>query len=233
MCRMLGIISNNVPAELMFKFRDLAKKGHKDGWGIAGFNGSKPEYYGRSSRNILKDSKKFKSALSKLRNSAVTIFHIREASRGMGKNNVRNNHPFIYNKWVFCHNGTIYDCNKIKIRKKLEGTTDSEIFFKYILENAEKSGSIIKGIKKSVEFIHNELKYTAMSFLLTNGKILFGFKGYKKAADSYNLYYSSRPDAFVICSEPLKIRGLKWIPLKNRELLISQGMKEPICKITV
>ncbi|MFI4937538.1 MAG: class II glutamine amidotransferase [Candidatus Berkiellales bacterium] len=140
MCELLGM-SSNIPADICFSFSGLMQRGgktgpHKDGWGIA-------FYEGRGCRTFHDPAPSAHSEIAKLVkhypiHSRNVICHIRKANRG--KVCLENTHPFIRElwgrNWCFAHNGQLKG-----IKKKLKlihfepvGTTDSEYAFCWILD---------------------------------------------------------------------------------------------------
>jgi predicted glutamine amidotransferase len=139
MCELLGM-SANVPTDICFSFSGLIRRSksagaHKDGWGVA-------FYEGKGVRNFLEPSTALDSKLAKLVQSypiksTTVISHIRKAN--CGKVSLANTHPFVRelwgHNWVFAHNGQV----KPVMKKKLKffrpiGETDSEYAFCWILD---------------------------------------------------------------------------------------------------
>lgn len=139
MCELLGM-SANVPTDICFSFSGLMQRGgrtgpHKDGWGIAFFEG--------------KGVREFKdvdaSANSEIANfvkhypikSHVVVSHIRQANSG--KIALENTHPFSRElwglPWVYAHNGQLKGIKKKQlIHYRPVGTTDSEYALCYLLD---------------------------------------------------------------------------------------------------
>lgn len=140
MCELLGM-SSNIPADICFSFSGLMQRGgktgpHKDGWGIA-------FYEGRGCRTFHDPFPSSHSEIAKLIKhypikSKQVICHIRKANRG--RVCLENTHPFVRElwgrNWCFAHNGQL---KGIKKNLKLEhfqpvGTTDSEFAFCWMLD---------------------------------------------------------------------------------------------------
>ncbi len=139
MCELLGM-SANVPTDICFSFTGLAQRGgrtgpHRDGWGIAFFEG-------RGCR-VFKDQRpSVDSEIAKLierypiRSTAV-ICHIRKANRG--RVCLENTHPFVRelwgSQWVFAHNGQLKGVKRLPLAHHFPiGTTDSEHAFCWLLD---------------------------------------------------------------------------------------------------
>ena len=232
MCRMFGLASNNKISPLWFEdFQRLAAEGnslksmaegHGDGWGIAGYLGGWTVHFGRSSGNAADESEAYEKASAKAAasKSKIIIAHLRSASEGTPK--LENSHPFIQGEWIFCHNGMIGDAQKIELAgHKYEGDTDSERFFKYLVNTLGNKPvrEYPAMIRDAVNAIKGACKCTSLTFLLANGKYLVGFRDFSEDEDYYTIYHSySEKHSFSFCSEPLP--GFDWTPMANGELII-------------
>ncbi|MDP3940167.1 MAG: class II glutamine amidotransferase [Deltaproteobacteria bacterium] len=140
MCELLGM-SANIPTDIVFSFSGFRKRGgergpHKDGWGIA-------FYEGKGVRVFRDPSPSAESRMANfVRNypikSKSVIAHIRRASTG--KTALENTHPFVRElwgrEWVFAHNGRVPKVRKRRLKyNRPVGGTDSEHAFCWILDN--------------------------------------------------------------------------------------------------
>lgn len=133
MCELLGM-SANVPTDIVFSFTGLMQRGgktgpHKDGWGIA-------FYEGRGLRLFQDPVASCESEVAKmvqryLIKSEVVIGHIRHAN--VGKVSLVNTHPFVRElwgqHWCFAHNGQLSDFEPPRGIYRPVGDTDSERAF--------------------------------------------------------------------------------------------------------
>ena len=260
MCRLFALISNKeVNAEFSFleadhPFIELAKSNH-DGWGLG--------YYKNNSARVFKEpkdalhSRKFQKKAKNIK-SKIIIAHIR--SKTQGKSSIKNTHPFKYKSWIFAHNGNIDIKNilkaniKSKYLKNIEGETDSELFFYWLLQNINESKNISKGIKKAINFVekNKKSKTDSLNFILSDGNKLFALRDAFKNKKWFSLYYLTRKKkevahfksketklsikhklekAVILCSEKLT-RNDKWNILNSKELItINKDFK--INKITI
>lgn len=139
MCELLGM-SANVPTDIVFSFSGLLERGgntgpHKDGWGIA-------FYEGKACRTFHDPVACAESPIAELvKNypikSNIVISHIRLANRG--KINLANTHPFTRELWgrrfTYAHNGQLTGIKKrTLINFHPVGTTDSEHAFCWIMD---------------------------------------------------------------------------------------------------
>jgi glutamine amidotransferase len=144
MCQLLGM-NCNVPTDICFSFEGFCARGgktddHKDGWGIAFFEG-------KGCRIFLDAKSSVASPIAELVrsypiHSTHVIAHIRKATQG--EINLENCHPFrreLWGRyWVFAHNGDLpgFEINSSSFYIAV-GNTDSEKAFCLILETLRKA----------------------------------------------------------------------------------------------
>lgn len=139
MCQLLGM-NCNVPTDICFSFAGFRARGgltdhHRDGWGIAFFEG-------RGVRVFLDPAPSAHSPVAELVHhypirSLNVIAHIRKATQGDIR--LENTHPFqreLWGRyWIFAHNGNLKDfAPKLSGRFLPVGGTDSELAFCHILD---------------------------------------------------------------------------------------------------
>jgi glutamine amidotransferase len=154
MCRLFGF-KGKQPTKLSFFLIDapnsLAKQSILDsrnisnsqGWGVGFYQEDKAFIQKRASSAYFDFNFKF---LTDFIETNTMIAHIREAT--VGEISDHNAHPFIFNNWIFAHNGTIegFELLRTQILKKIGtnfafeimGTTDSECLFYLFLSNLSK-----------------------------------------------------------------------------------------------
>ncbi|WP_242339497.1 MULTISPECIES: class II glutamine amidotransferase [Anaeromyxobacter] len=114
---------------------------HPHGWGIGWYVDGAPHVR----RGILPAhaDESFVSAGREVR-SAVVIAHVREASVGPVLR--ENTHPFLFDRWLFAHNGTVARYREVPavrtaieaeidpdLRREIQGDTDSErVFYLFV-----------------------------------------------------------------------------------------------------
>jgi glutamine amidotransferase len=237
MCRLLGVLGKkSVDATWLRQFRNLAVHGkskdgagHQDGWGIVAYQEGMPTYLGREPVTAATDAR-YEIAVDAVSSGAIRtlclVAHVRRASPGI-EVNLKNTHPFNYKNWTFCHNGTIIDFSPA-LQIPLDGTTDSETLFKYLLPG------LLANLEKPYEFrIRDSIgdakkimkKYRALNFILSNGESLFAYRDFNESEVSpemITLKYCKTDDAVAVCSEPLTVHvpEKEWDDLKNRQMLI-------------
>ncbi len=140
MCELLGM-SANVPTDICFSFTGLMQRGgrtgpHKDGWGIAFYEGKGLRCFHDPEPSA--DSRIAKLVADYSIKSRVVISHIRQAN--VGQVCLENTHPFSRElwgyTWTYAHNGQL---DPALFDWPLEfyhpvGTTDSEYAFCWLLD---------------------------------------------------------------------------------------------------
>lgn len=138
MCQLLGM-NCNTPTDICFSFTGFHARGgltdvHKDGWGIAFFEG-------RGCRVFLDAQATIDSPVAELVRhypirSMNVVAHIRKATQGTVA--LENTHPFqreLWGRyWIFAHNGHLKDFDPpLDGSYRPVGNTDSERAFSYML----------------------------------------------------------------------------------------------------
>lgn len=139
MCQLLGM-NCVLPTDIVFSFTGFAVRGgrtdlHKDGWGIAFFEGAGVRHfvdYEAAAASPIADLIKRWPIKSK-----NVISHIRKATQGHVA--LENCHPFVRELWgrywVFAHNGDLKGFDPVLDGAfRRVGTTDSEWAFCYLLQ---------------------------------------------------------------------------------------------------
>ena len=183
MCQLLGM-NCNVPTDICFSFTGFRARGgltdhHRDGWGIAFFEG-------RGVRVFLDPQPSVDSPVAELVRhypirSLNVIAHIRKATQGEIR--LDNTHPFqreLWGQyWIFAHNGNLLDYTpKLYGRFLPVGTTDSERAFCHILQTLAER---FPDGPPHARILHATLRELAITigrhgefnFLLSNGERLF------------------------------------------------------------
>lgn len=139
MCQLLGM-NCNVPTDICFSFEGFSARGgitddHKDGWGIAFFEGKGCRIFVDVNPSI---SSPIADVVKRYPiHSTHVIAHIRKATQG--EIILENCHPFRREMWgrywVFAHNGDLPEFNPTGMEfYQPVGNTDSEKAFCLILE---------------------------------------------------------------------------------------------------
>lgn len=199
MCQLLGM-NCNVPTDICFSFTGFQARGgltdvHRDGWGIAFFEGKGVrQFLDHEASAHSKIAELVKSYPIKSKN---VISHIRKATQGEVA--LENTHPFLrelwgYN-WIFAHNGNISDFNpELDGLFVPVGRTDSERVFCWFMQELRKNyGHAYPGDHAVFQTIAELSKkvgtHGEFNFLLSNGSM-------QMAHCSTNLAYIIRKAPF-------------------------------------
>ncbi|NMG34183.1 class II glutamine amidotransferase [Azoarcus sp. TTM-91] len=183
MCQLLGM-NCNVPTDICFSFTGFRARGgltdhHRDGWGIAFFEG-------RGARVFLEPRASADSPVAELVRhypirSLNVIAHIRKATQGEIR--LENTHPFqreLWGRyWIFAHNGNLVDyLPALSGRFSPVGTTDSERAFCHILDRFAQRFPDAQPAPAELHAILRELaveigSHGEFNFLLSDGDRLY------------------------------------------------------------
>lgn len=182
MCQLLGM-NSNVPTDICFSFSGFQTRGgltdvHKDGWGIAFFEG-------KGVRQFLDPEPSFSSPIAEFVRSYPiksknVIAHIRKATKGDVA--LENTHPFQRELWgyywVFAHNGHLENFSPaLSGLFEPVGNTDSEKVFCWIMQSLrENFGNTYPGAQKVFAYVHSLTLPLAqqgeLNYLFSNGEFL-------------------------------------------------------------
>ena len=187
MCQLLGM-NCNVPTDICFSFEGFRTRGgltdvHKDGWGIAFFEGP-------GCRVFLDVNPSAESPVAELVRhypirSKNVIAHIRKATQGRVA--LENTHPFQREMWgrywIFAHNGNLGGELKA-FKPELDGSfmpvgdTDSELAFCWLLQRLRQEFGTAMPLRAPMfEFLASVTREIAahgeFNFLLSNGNCLY------------------------------------------------------------
>jgi len=184
MCELLGM-SSNVPSDICFSFSGLMRRGgvtgpHKDGWGVAFYEGKGCRVFHDPAPSARSEIAKFIKQYPI--HSKNVICHIRKANRG--RVCLENTHPFtreLWGKvWCFAHNGQLKGVKKALPLKYYEpvGTTDSEHVFCWMLDSIyQHFTSQPKNEKRLIRYIEElcaiVAQYGVFNMLLCDAKNLY------------------------------------------------------------
>lgn len=110
--------------------------------------------------------------------AAAGMVHLRWATGGLAVTPA-NTHPFVDGDFALAHNGHISpigrleDLLKTNQRAKLVGETDSERYFRFVLQCIDESGDEADGVLTAVRTLHTEFPESSLNALLLTRRRLF------------------------------------------------------------
>jgi predicted glutamine amidotransferase len=135
--------------------------------------------------------------------SPLVFAHIRAATATPVQ--LTNCHPFRHGKWLWMHNGVIYDFHKVKrdlvlavdpaLYPEIEGSTDSEVFF-YLALTLGLEDDPPKAVQDAVGFIeatgrrHGVEHPIQMTVATTDGESIWAFR-YASEGRARSLFFST------------------------------------------
>ncbi len=215
MCRMFGMVAERpiAPRDLLHdaprSLRALSRE-HPDGWGIAVHDGAWTVERGTSCAHACE-----RFAAVGDRAARIVIAHVRKKT--VGPTALVNTHPFRRGDYVFAHNGTLADSSALVSRTApehlaaVEGDTDSERMFAFVLTQIDAHGDVARGVAEAVRTLHALPTPGSVNFLLSCGRRLYAHRLGR------SLFATDRAGAMLVASEPLTDEP--WRELPDRTLL--------------
>jgi predicted glutamine amidotransferase len=196
MCQLLGM-NANTPTDVMFSFTGLATRAdeHKDGFGIAFFEGSGLRcFVDHASARVSPVADLVRRIPIK---SGNVIAHIRKATQGRVA--LENTHPFVRELWgrywVCAHNGDLKDFRpRLHAAFRPVGNTDSEHAFCWLMQELAKAHASVPTIAELTrtlsELVVQPAAHGTFNLLLSNGQALW-------AHASTSLHWIARAHPFM------------------------------------
>jgi len=179
MCQLLGM-NGNTPTDIVFSFTGFCTRAeeHKDGFGIAFFEGSGVRLF------VDAQSARCSPVADMVRRYPIRsdniIAHIRKATQGRVA--LENTHPFqreLWGRyWVFAHNGDLKHFSpRLHASFKPVGSTDSELAFCWLMQELAKSHASVPPIAELTatlrELVPRIASHGTFNFMLSNGEALW------------------------------------------------------------
>jgi predicted glutamine amidotransferase len=195
MCQLLGM-NANTPTDVMFSFTGLATRAHehKDGFGIAFFEGSGLRLF--VDHHSARESPVAELVKHYPIKSDNVIAHIRKATQGVVS--LENTHPFVRELWgrywVFAHNGDLKAfAPSLHGAFRPVGATDSERAFCWLMQELAKAHASVPSVEELSatlrELVPQLAAFGTFNMLLSNGQALW-------AHGATKLYYLERKHPF-------------------------------------
>ena len=198
MCRLYSFRSNvrrKVECELIRAQNSLITQSLQDERGSSNPHGWGLGTYSNGASNIVRqldpayDSEEFRWTAAQVYTCNV-MAHVRRAT--IGKLSLENTHPFEHGRWMLIHNGNInafqairpmmLDAMSPSIRESVQGDTDSEHVFKYIMSLHEQRTEepildiLRQGIKQVINWSEEAEpgSEAALNIIMSNGEETLG-----------------------------------------------------------
>lgn len=187
MCRLLAYASpvertlaDAVDPATLKAFRSLSRL-HGDGWGMAWAVGGAADPLVQRSTMSAADDPEFERAATTIA-ARAGFLHLRWATTGIP---VRpdNTHPFVGGGWAFAHNGFVRGAQTIERllsdpnRNALTGETDSERYFRLVLQCADRAGDMVAGLQSAAEQIRDLSGAVSVNAMLLSSDRLLAVHG--------------------------------------------------------
>ena len=192
MCRLLGYVARRptsvveVLGQRNFEAFTALTAVHGDGWGMA-WQG--PE------DNTLHSASSAESAISDPTYAALAgqqlgragILHLRWATPGLPVS-PENTHPFLDDGFAFAHNGHVSPIDRLErlltaeSLAKLRGDTDSERYFRFVLQCIAEQGDAEDGLRQALARLVREFPHASLNALMLTPTHLFGVHVNSQAA---------------------------------------------------
>ncbi len=179
---MLGLVAARpiaLTALLVDAPRSLAALSHEhpDGWGIAArvdgaWTIDKSERCAAACARY--------AGVARAASASLVIAHVRQKT--VGPTSLANTHPFRRGSFVLAHNGTLRATGAVEAQTssrrlaEVEGETDSERLFAFVMSRVDELGDVERGVVAAVRALHRLDDVGAVSFLFSDGEELFAHR---------------------------------------------------------
>lgn len=233
MCRLLGYVSlkpesfAQAVGEKLPEFVRLSSV-HCDGWGVATFDHDSQESLLMRAPEIAQESPTFQETISTVKTDGA-LLHLRWATLGIAVSK-ENTHPFISHGYSFTHNGAIHPATALdsvisqKFKSEIQGETDSERYFYFILSHIEKHG-LVEGVLSAVREIKENYDFSSINAMLMTDSHFITICEHDPARKPdwaldgyYDLYYKFNDGDLVVASSGWDQAG--WKNLPNHHVLV-------------
>lgn len=264
MCELFAM-SSRLKTSVSFSLKEFSQHGgktahHCDGWGLASYNEKVAQIQREAKAAAF--SQKMNYFVTNHQKSTCIISHLRRAT--IGERALRNTQPFVKifqgRSHVFAHNGDLKGITgKLTFKGcKLEGETDSEYAFCYLLANLkllwEKGTPTLKQRARIIEKIFQLFAtFGPANFLYSEGDYLYLFSNKRTQANGRieppGMYYLQReckrdndalmqegitisqPQQKVLLFASVPLTNERWQPLTPGKLYIAstgQFISDPV-----
>jgi glutamine amidotransferase len=254
MCRIFAVASEpdmppSIKSRLLREFFRSSAESYSGGWGVGYFTDEGPMVIKEPIKAT--DSLALPGAIRRAEPGFV-MAHVRNPTSG--DRSVLNSHPFSKDGWLFSHNGTLGNPHALRARllerysEDLQGNTDSEIMFHYLLQRIEQAGNSEAGVIGAIRDMSRDPGdgTSSLNFALTDGTVLFALRMAFINDEKYTMNYANlagmdlvggkqalldrgSSTATVISSEPFTPGD--WSALAMGEMLIATATVRRVVKL--
>jgi predicted glutamine amidotransferase len=192
LCRLLGYVSDRpisavegLGAEAFRTFTTLAAV-HGDGWGMAWRAPEDGTTRVVTSPLSAADDPRYAELADRVLGAAGMV-HLRWATDGLVVDPV-NTHPFLDGAFALAHNGSISPIAELEAllsarsRAALRGDTDSERYFRFVLQRIEETGDERTGLADAVCTLHEHFPEVSLNALFLTPSRLYAVHVNSQAA---------------------------------------------------
>lgn len=242
-CRLLGYVASEpVPvAHLLgpdeFEGFTALTAVHGDGWGMAWRDGEDRSLRCETSTLSALDDPTY-ARLAEERLGAAGMVHLRWATPGLPVSR-DNTHPFVQDGYAFAHNGHIFPVQDLEdllepaVTAALVGTTDSERYFRFVLQCITACGDDERGLRLALDVLIHAFPDASLNALLLTPTHMFAVHVNSRAAtplrglrglfasdadiphrhlnEYFAMDFRLTPDAVVVVSSGIDPQG--WTPV--------------------
>ncbi len=192
LCRLLGYVaahpssvSDILGADALDSFTSLAAL-HGDGWGMVWRGGSgSPTQAAKSPLSAAQDPDY--AAMTRRPLGQAGLVHLRWATDGLAVS-PGNTHPFVDGDYALAHNGSVSPIDRLdemlteESRASLVGDTDSERYFRFVLDCLADSDDETHGVLRAVRLLHEQFPTSSLNSVLLTPRRLFAVHVNSRAA---------------------------------------------------
>lgn len=243
MCRLLGYVADRPTSVVEILGEDgleaftALTAVHGDGWGMAWHApGAHETGWASSPESALNDPTYDELVRRPL--GRAGLVHLRWASAGLSVA-PENTHPFVDDGYAFAHNGHITPVDRLEAlltdvsRALLRGTTDSERYFRFVMQCIAETGDELDGVTRGLGILMREFPESSLNALLLTPAYMFAvhinsrastppalhemFESEEEmparhATEYFAMDYRLAPDAVHVISSGLDEEGWTLVP---------------------
>ena len=257
MCRLLGYVHDEpvsveelLGPEGLTDFTALTKV-HGDGWGMAWRADGRTRTL-TSPESAARDATYADAVRRPM--GAAGIVHLRWATGGLPVR-AENTHPFVAGDHAFAHNGHVSPIADLEAllsdesRARLVGDTDSERYFRFVMQCVEEDGDLRGGVRRALDVLAQRFPRSSLNALMLTPTHLVAIHVNSRArspqqglrdlfedeqevptrhlAEYFAMDYRSSHDGIDVISSGIDPEG--WTPVgEDRAVLIDLATREVV-----